>query len=64
MPEPQTNMLKMRAGTTIKDINFALFMDNVLNSNPVLGPEPPGRRDAALRSEHAPAENVRADRDV
>jgi outer membrane receptor protein involved in Fe transport len=37
VPEPQTNMLKMRAGTTVKDINFALFMDNVLNSHPVLG---------------------------
>ena len=37
VPEPQTNMLKMRAGATVKSINFTLFMDNVLNSHPVLG---------------------------
>jgi len=36
VPEPETNMLKMRAGTTVKSINFTLFMDNVLNSHPVL----------------------------
>ena len=29
-------MLKMRAGATVKSINFTLFMDNVLNSHPVL----------------------------
>jgi iron complex outermembrane receptor protein len=36
VPEPETNMLKVRAGTSVKNINLALFMDNVLNSHPLL----------------------------
>jgi outer membrane receptor protein involved in Fe transport len=37
VPEPETDLLSVRAGTTVKDINFTLFMDNLLNAHPVLG---------------------------
>lgn len=37
VPEPETNELSIRAGTTIKDFNIALFIDNALNANPELG---------------------------
>jgi hypothetical protein len=30
-------VLSLRAGITVKDINFALFMDNILNAHPQLG---------------------------
>ena len=36
VPEPATNVFTIRAGTTIKKINFALFMDNVFNAHPQL----------------------------
>jgi iron complex outermembrane recepter protein len=36
VPEPETNMFKLRAGTTIKDVNVTVFADNLLNSHPVL----------------------------
>ncbi|HTT97633.1 MAG TPA: TonB-dependent receptor [Rhizomicrobium sp.] len=34
--DPPTNLFSVRAGTTVKQINLALFMDNVFNSQPVL----------------------------
>ncbi|MBV8976599.1 MAG: TonB-dependent receptor [Alphaproteobacteria bacterium] len=37
VPEPETNVLNIRAGTTVKNIAFTLFMDNMLNSHPQLG---------------------------
>ncbi|HWA92642.1 MAG TPA: TonB-dependent receptor [Rhizomicrobium sp.] len=37
VPEPETNQLSLRAGVTVKDIQFALFADNLLNANPELG---------------------------
>jgi outer membrane receptor protein involved in Fe transport len=36
VPEPETNQLSLRAGTTIKAINFTLFAENLLNANPEL----------------------------
>jgi len=36
VPEPETNLLNIRAGTTFKDIAFTLFMDNMLNAHPQL----------------------------
>jgi iron complex outermembrane recepter protein len=36
VPEPETNMLKLRAGTTVKSVNVALFADNLLNAHPEL----------------------------
>jgi len=36
VPEPETDQLSIRAGITVRDIQFTLFMDNVLNANPEL----------------------------
>lgn len=36
VPDPATNFVSMRAGTTIGDWDFALFMQNVLNAHPQL----------------------------
>jgi outer membrane receptor protein involved in Fe transport len=36
-PEPTTNELSLRGGMTIRSVQFALFMDNILNAHPQLG---------------------------
>lgn len=36
VPEPETNVLSLRAGTTLGDFELAIFADNVLNSHPQL----------------------------
>jgi len=36
VPEPQTNLLNIRAGTALKNISLTLFMDNMLNAHPQL----------------------------
>lgn len=36
VPDPATNFVSMRAGTTIGDWDFALFMENVLDAHPQL----------------------------
>jgi outer membrane receptor protein involved in Fe transport len=36
LPEPATNVFTVRAGATIRKINFALFLDNVFNAHPQL----------------------------
>ena len=35
-PEPATNMFTLRAGATVRSVNFVVFMDNIFNANPVL----------------------------
>lgn len=37
VPDPPTHLVSLRAGTTFKDLNFALFADNLLNTQPRLG---------------------------
>jgi hypothetical protein len=34
--DPPTDLFSVRAGTTVNQINLALFMDNVFNSHPQL----------------------------
>ncbi|MGN6517227.1 MAG: TonB-dependent receptor [Rhizomicrobium sp.] len=36
VPEPETNVLTLRAGTTIGDFNVSVFADNLLNAHPQL----------------------------
>jgi len=36
VPEPSTNVLTLRAGTTFNSFDVSVFMDNVLNSHPTL----------------------------
>jgi outer membrane receptor protein involved in Fe transport len=36
-PEPATNVVKVRAGSTIRNVNLALFVDNLFNAHPQLG---------------------------
>ncbi len=36
VPEPQTDMLSMRAGMTVGGVNLALFAENLLNAHPQL----------------------------
>ncbi len=35
-PEPATNLFALRAGATLKSVNFVVFMDNLFNAHPTL----------------------------
>ena len=36
MGEPETNVVTLRAGTTLGDFNVSIFADNLLNAHPRL----------------------------
>jgi len=36
VPEPETNVVTLRAGTTFGNLDFSVFADNLLNAHPVL----------------------------
>jgi len=36
-PEPTTNVVKIRAGATVRKVDLALFVDNLFNAHPQLG---------------------------
>ncbi len=63
-PEPTTNVVKIRAGATVKKVEMALFVDNLFNAHPQLDLNHQDDQTLLYEASYPASAHLRTHRDV